>query len=552
MNLYQPVSRSTQSSQRFDFRFSAVSAVSALFFCLLPLVASAQGAAARDTRLVDAVHRGDQAAVRQLLQARIDVNAPGPDGGTALLVAAERDDAAAVELLLGAKADAKAANRYGVTPIIAAAINGNAAIIERLLAAGADANTTLPEGETALMTAARTGRVAAVRALLARGADINAKEPLRGQSALMWAAAENNTDVVRALVEAGADVKVRSNGGFTPFLFAIRAGQTEAARALLELGADPNEIIQTPAMAAGRGAPGGGAPGGGGGGGGQQTLAQVFNTGLRGRGTGTAGASALQVAIVNAHFELAAELLERGADPNSNGLGWTPLHQLAWTRRPPIQHGLPPAVQTGRLDSLDLAKKLLEKGANPNARMTREPSDGARNVLNRIGSTAFLQAAKLGDIPYMRLLLANGADPSIATEEGATPLMAAAGVGIWQVGESAGSNEEAFEAVKICIEAGNDVNAVDTNGYTALHGAAHRGSNDIVKLLVEKGAKLNVVNTLGWTPWIIADGVFYPNTYNRRLDTAAVLLELGADPKVGKRRPEDLPPSEASAIASRP
>ena len=403
------------------------------------------------------------------------------------------------------------------------------------------------------MTAARTGSVAAVRALLARGADVNAKEQLRGQTALMWAAAENHTDVVRALVEAGADVKVRSNGGFTPFLFAIRAGRTEAVRALLELGADPNEID----------------PDAGDGGRPRRTRRrrarrrgwrrrttrrslQVFNTGLRGRGTGTAGTSALQIAIINAHFELAAELLERGADPNANGLGWTPLHQLAWTRRPPIQHGLPPAVPTGRLDSLDLAKKLLEKGANPNARMTREPSDGARNILNRIGSTPFLQAAKLGDIPYMRLLLANGADPSITTEEGATPLMAAAGVGIWQVGESAGSNEEAFEAVKICIEAGNDVNAVDTNGYTALHGAAHRGSNDIVKLLVEKGAKLDVVNTLGWTPWIIADGVFYPNTYNRRLDTAAVLLELGADPKAGKRRPEDLPPSEASAIASRP
>jgi len=530
------------------------SAAAAFVVLLFPLAAAGQGAAARDSRLVDATRRGDHAAMRQQLQAKVDVNAPGSDGGTALLVATARDDAAAVELLLGAKADVKAANRYGVTPIIAAAINGNATIIERLLSAGADANTVLPEGETALMTAARTGRVPAVRALLARGANVNAKEPLRGQTALMWAAAENNVDVVRALVEAGADLKVRSNGGFTPFLFAVRGGRMETARALLDLGADANEIIQTAAMA-GRGGPGGsGTPGGapGGGAGGGQTLAQVFNTGLRGRGTGTAGASALQIAVVNAHFELAAELLERGADPNTSTLGWTPLHQLAWTRRPPIQHGLPPAVQTGRLDSLDLAKKLLEKGANPNARLTREPSDGARNILNRIGSTAFLQAAKLGDVPYMRLLLANGADPSITTEEGATPLMAAAGVGIWQVGESAGTNEEAFEAVKICLETGNDVNAVDTNGYTALHGAAHRGSNEIVRILVEKGAKLNVVNALGWTPWIIADGVFYPNTYNRRLDTAAVLLELGADPKVGKRRPEDLPPSEASAIASRP
>jgi ankyrin repeat protein len=529
------------------------SAAAAFVVLMFPLAVAAQGAAALDSRLVDAARRGDHAAMRQLLQSKVDVNAPGSDGGTALLVATARDDAAGVELLLGAKADVKAANRYGVTPLIAAATNGNATIIERLLGAGADVNTTLPEGETALMTAARTGRMAAVRSLLTHGADVNAKEPLRGQTALMWAAAENNVDVVRALVEAGADLKVRSNGGFTPFLFAVRSGRMETVRALLDLGADVNGMIQTQAMAAGRGGPGGGggAPGGGGAGGGQ-TLAQVLNTGLRGRGTGTAGASALQIAVVNAHFELAAELLERGADPNTSTLGWTPLHQIAWTRRPPIQHGLPPAVPTGRLDSLDLAKKLLEKGANPNARMTREPSDGARNVLNRIGSTPFLQAAKLGDVPYMKLLLANGADPSITTEEGATPLMAAAGVGIWQVGESAGTNEDAFEAAKICVEAGNDVNAVDANGYTALHGAAHRGSNDIVRLLVSKGARLNVVNALGWTPWIIADGVFYPNTYNRRLDTAALLLELGADPKVGKRRPEDLPPSEESSVAGRP
>jgi ankyrin repeat protein len=274
----------------------------------------------------------------------------------------------------------------------------------------------------------------------------------------------------------------------------------------------------------------------------------VLATGSRAsRFSGSGGTTALHLAIVNAHFELAAYLLDRGADPNADGPGWTPLHQLAWTRRPPIQHGLPPAVPTGRLDSLELAKKLLDRGANPNARMTSEPADGARNVLNRIGSTPFLQAAKLADLPYMRLLAANGADPSIATEEGVTPLMAAAGVGIWQLGEAAGTNEEAFEAVKLSFELGNRVNAVDANGYTALHGAAHRGSNDIARFLVENGAKLDVVNSFGWTPYLIADGVFYPNTYNRRPETAALLLKLGADPKAGKRRPEDLPPSEEQA-----
>ena len=241
---------------------------------------------------------------------------------------------------------------------------------------------------------------------------------------------------------------------------------------------------------------------------------------------------------------------DQGADPNATEQGWTALHQIAWTRKPPIQHGLPPAVATGRLDSLGLARKLLSKGADPNPRQTREPGDGARNILNRVGSTPLLQAAKLGDVAYMRLLLEHGADPSIKTEEGATVLMAAAGVGIWHVGESAGTNEEAFEAVKLAQELGNDVNAVDVNGDTALHGAAHRGATEIVRFLVSKGAKMDVTNRIGWTPWLIADGVFYPNTYNRHPETAALLLSLGANTTIGKRRPVDLPPSEEQAVAS--
>jgi ankyrin repeat protein len=277
-------------------------------------------------------------------------------------------------------------------------------------------------------------------------------------------------------------------------------------------------------------------------------LVQVFNTGSRGGRGGIGGTSPLVLAITNAHFELASALLELGADPNADGQGWTPLHQLAWTRRPPIQHGLPPPVETGNVTSLELAEKLLKFGADPNIRMTREPSDGARNILNRIGSTPFLQAAKLTDIPYMKLLLEYGADPSITTTEGATPLMAAAGVGIWQVGENAGTNEEAFEAVKICYEHGNKVDAVDANGDTALHGAAHRGSNEIVSFLVEKGAKLDVVDVIGWTPLTIAHGVLYPNTFNRHLDTAELLLKLGANPTAGKPRQEDLAPGDEGSI----
>jgi ankyrin repeat protein len=527
------------------------------FAIVMVALVAATIAVAADTReqLVDAVKRGDTAAVSTLLKGRPDVNAADLDGTSALHWAVVRDNVTAVDALVRAGADVKKANRYGVTPLAVACTNGNVEIIRRLLDAGADANTVTVDGETVLMDAARTGKAEAVKLLLAHGARVSAREELRGQDALMWAAAENNTDVVTTLVEAGAEINARSKGGFTPLLFAIRAGGKGAVQALLDRGAYVNDTIQpTAPAAAGRGmrppaapAAGNGAGTTGGNGNVEQLLA-IYNTGSR-RGGGPQGTGALVLAITNAHYELASLLLDYGADPDADGQGWTALHQIAWTRKPPIQHGLPPAVPTGRIDSLQLAEKLLQYGANPNARMTKEPADGARNVLNRLGSTPFLQAAKLGDVAYMKLLVKYGADPNIKTSEGATPLMAAAGVGIWQVGESAGSNEEAFEAVRLCYELGNDVNAVDANGETALHGAAHRGSNDTVKFLVEKGAKLNVVNTLGWTPWIIADGVMYPNTYNRRLETAALLLQLGADPKLGKRRPEDLPPTESKLNA---
>jgi ankyrin repeat protein len=251
-------------------------------------------------------------------------------------------------------------------------------------------------------------------------------------------------------------------------------------------------------------------------------------SGLPMKSAGPEGTSALVIAITNAHFELAKYLLDQGADPNAAAQGWTPLHQLEYTRRPDHGKGLPPPEATDAYDSLELAKALLARGANPNARQTAEINDGQRNYQNRIGATPFFLAAKHADIPMMRLLAEHGADPHITTEDGATPLAAAAGVGIWNVGESAGTNEEAFEAVKLAYELGSrDVNAADDWGYTPLHGAALRAADDIVQFLADKGAKLDVkTKEEGWTPLRIATGVYYTGTVKLGDSTAALLRRL--------------------------
>ena len=284
----------------------------------------------------------------------------------------------------------------------------------------------------------------------------------------MWAAAENNAGVVTLLIERGADVKERSkSGSFTPFLFAVRGGHVDAAKALLDAGVNANESLPD-------------------------------------------GTGALVLAVINAHYELASVLLDRGANPNADGQGWTALHQIAWSRRHNAGFNLPGPVATGGVDSLDLVRKLVAKGADVNARQKKEPRDGNRNMLNRLGSTPFLLAAKADDVPLMRVLLECGADARLATNNGTTPLMAAAGVGIWAPGENTGTHEEALAAVRIAVEAGGDVNAVDKEGETALHGAVYRGGAiPVIQFLIDKGARLDVVNKTGWTPLTVADGVEY-------------------------------------------
>lgn len=452
---------------------------------LLLLVMSLDAAASAG--LVDAVKKTDKAAVRALIAQKVDVNTPEADGTTALHWAARMEDAETAELLIRAGANVKAANRYGVAPLSVASINGNAAIIEMLLKAGADANTVIADGETALMTAARSGNVAAVKLLLAHGANVNAVE-VHGQTALMWAAAEGNTEVVSALVAAGADMKVHSAAGFTAFMFAVRAGKIPTVRTMLDAGANVNEVL-------------------------------VFGNPLRQRRFQNnkrlvEGPSALVLATGNAHFDLAALLLDRGADPNLSAGGRTALHEITWVRRPGFGENMPAPPGSGHMDSLELVRKLVAHGADLNARMTKNPDLGmniSETNLTRTGATAFMMAARAADVELMRLLVELGADPSIPNKDNTTPLMAAAGVGNRLPGEDPGTESEVLEALKFLLDLGADVNAVDNNGESALHGAAYRFLPSAVHFLAEHGARVEMwglqKNRKGQTPLNIAQGV---------------------------------------------
>ncbi|MBM3768104.1 MAG: hypothetical protein FJW32_22195 [Acidobacteria bacterium] len=466
---------------------------------------------AADSRVADAVRA--RTPIDTLVKQRADVNGAQIDGTTALHWAAQHEDVAAVKALLAAGADAKVKNRYGLTPLSLAATNGNGPIVELLIKAGADPNLAVPGGETPLMTAARTGKLDAVKALLRGGANVNAKEEQRGQTAIMWAAAEGHAAVVETLVEFGANFRERLRSGFTPYLFAVREGRIAAAKSLIKAGVDVNEVIQPPPNS------------------------------IRRPGAPRAGTSALVLAVINGHFELAARLLEAGADPNSDGSGMTALHAITQVRKPGLGDNDPSPTGSGNITSADMVRKLKEHGADLNARMSKKINIGLTR-LNTEGATPFLMAARTGDAEMMRLLASLGADPLLPTVDGSTPLMVAAGLGTRSPGEDAGSDDDAVEACAVALELGNKIDAVDSNGETAMHGAAYKNGPKVVEFLNSKNADpvvWNKKNKFGWTPLRIAEGYRFGN-YKPSLVT------VDAFHRVMKAHGIAMPGPDASAV----
>jgi ankyrin repeat protein len=450
--------------------------------------------------------------------------------------AGDRDS---VERLLAAGADVNAANRYGVRPLNVALEAGDAALTRRLLAAGADAAARDMAGETPLMIAARSGDPELAQALLKHGAAVDARDESFGQTALMFAAREGHLETARALLEAGAAVDAQttpkepprfippseSPSGLSRGIGIIRAGWPDGRGKRFPAGGSKTALLYATRE-------------------GHLDVARLLvDSGASLELADGNGVTPLINAIVNAsiirvnrsgksdHLKIAQLLLDAGANVNAaDWYGETPLWAAVDVRN--LELGGQHNDRNVRGEAFALIERLLEAGANPNAR-TREYSHERRFIfpigsvswVDLTGQTPFLRAAAAGDVDAMRLLLEHGADPNIATDAGTTPLMVAAGVN-WAVAETSDfGNDALLDAVKLAHSLGNDVNAVNSMGIGAIHGAANRGANDVIEYLAANGARLDVADAQGRTPLDWAAGVFLATHPPVRKPETIALLE---------------------------
>jgi ankyrin repeat protein len=509
---------------RVGYSIRRVAVLAALSFGGACSVIYGNALAASD--VADAAMRDDTARVMKLIASKADVNAPQPDGSTALHWAAYHGDLKMTGALLRAHANPGVVMENGMTPLSLACESGNAELVKELLKAGADPNQTLANGETPLMMAARTGRIPVMEALLEKGARVNEKEKLRGTTALMWAAANSNADAARFLISKGADVSARSATtppGRSPYLAPPGRNRIEDfinGRGITFEGvkpsSDPKAQAEEEALLAKERAvakrslaafpldkPAKPAPKQWGGltplqfavrEGSMETVKVLVDSGADVNQRSEFGWTALLVATQNRYYKIGVYLLDHGADPNiANEGGWTPLYLATDNRN--IEGGDYPTRKPD-MDHLEYIKRLFASHANPNLRMrssTETRTIFTHQWLLEEGATPFLRAAQSGDIVLLKLLLEHGADPKINTEYNVTPLMVASGIGWVQGVTYEWSAEQTLETVKMLLDLGADVNAQDTlDGRTALMGAAHKGRNDVIEVLVQHGADLSL------------------------------------------------------------
>ena len=516
-----------------------------------------------DQALPEAAKKQDWKIVTAKLTQKLDINERQADGTTALAWAVYWDNLDVVKKLLTANADVNIANDIGITPLMLAIRNRNTDMVSLLLRAGAKTEMAMWTGETPLMTAIRTGQYEPVELLIDFGADLDAREPRRGQTALMWAISFRHPRIALLLIESGANVNTKTfklkeqqeyepmvlegyvasvvsvpQGGYTPLMFAARNGDLQTASLLIKNGANLNDISAEEGsalvIASARG---------------HEKLAFfLLEEGADPNIADANGMTPLHYSIRDGlkllhGYEITTSTMVCGYVERAfcKPLEATPDHEkalLTGIGRNESDNVLGIYIQEVRPSNReeflsgrnmhDLAEALLARGADVNAEMKYPPPAlrlTRRPLLNLTGATPFFLASAAQDLIGIELLLEHAADPFIKTEVNdevfrkqtkvygdsneilgnGTPLMVALGLGK-KNDFSPKEQQLAIQVAERLIELGADVNEATATGWTPLHAAAYRGSDEIIKFLVEKGAKINVKNGCGRTPLSLASG----------------------------------------------
>jgi ankyrin repeat protein len=417
-----------------------------------------------------------------------------PDGATPLMQATYDGNVAQAKRLLARHANVNAVNAYGVNAMLLAAESSNTALIELLLKSGAKATSANPDGETALHLVARAGNVEAAKLLLAHGAKVDARETFGGQTPLMWAAARRHAPMVELLASKGADVNARSmvrdyqrvataesrakfldRGGFTPLLYAVRENCKDCVEVLLKHKADVN--LPDPA-----------------------------------------NVPPVSIAMMNGNWDVAKRLVEAGADVNQWDIfGQSPLHVAVGYMNTRGDNNPLDSDAQNKANGRDLVKLLVERGANPNQALFYK-APGRDSGVGR-GLTPFLAACASGDIEIVKLLLAHGANPKLATADGQGAIILAVGS---RTGGTA--NPGAVSATGVAFESGQGITTTRAGGAVP-----EDRTVTLIKLLASSGADVKLVAKRHFLQRTRGGSALHYAVRGGNKAIIAVLLDLGAD-----------------------
>ena len=412
--------------------------------------------------VADAAQKGNTETVRTLVKQGADVNAAQADGMTALHWAALNGDVKMLDILLVAGATTESLTRVGAyTPLHLAASRGHAPAVARLLEAGSKPKALTGTGAQAIHLAAQSGSADAVRFLIDKGADPNVRDNTHGRTPLVFAASQNRIEAMRMLIEKGANSTLET----TVIDYPKRQTEDNAARVARDrmiTATTGKAPVAPPAFdppQTGRGATVG-----------QDPAAGAATGGGRGGGRGGAATGPRPLSDIQT-------IGKQG--------GMTALHYVA------------------RDGYLDAAMMLLDSGMDVNI-----PTAGDR-------STPLLVACVNGNFDLAMAFLKRGANPNLASDDGAGPLFTVLNnewaLRTWYPQPTAAAQQHVshLELLEALLKAGADPNArtvshiwyaaynagrmgVDYTGATPFWRAAYSLDVDAMRLLVKYGADPNI------------------------------------------------------------